>query len=129
MYVTNKQLVDLMVPVLHTACERWRDYIREAIAMGEGIALDERDLNAAAWWAARYGHIKCLRLLLVAGMSQAGIDEAARWASAQGHIECLKALIAAGLSQTGIDIAAGWARWEKDFECQKLLEEAKAKEE
>ena len=132
MRVTHKQLVDLVLPVLDTACEEWRNRITEAIeavGAGEGLELDEYGRRAAVWWAARHGHVNFLRPLLASGVSQDVIDDAAWAASTCGHIECLKLLLASGVSQTGIDEAARWARWEGNLECLKLLEEAKAKEE
>ena len=100
MYVTNKQLVDLVLPILDTACEVWQDRVRGAIERGEGLELSGCSIDTAAWWA-----------------------------SANGHVECLRLSIAAGLSRAGRDVAAWRARWERNLECLKLLEAAKTREE
>ena len=129
MRVTHKQLVDLVLPVLDTACEVWRNRITEAVEAGKGIELDEWIIEVVSRWAARCGHVECLKALLEAGLSQGCLSEAAWAAAVCGQVECLKLLIAAGVSQAWIDEAARWVARYGQVECQKLLEEAKAKEE
>ena len=77
MHITHQQLVDLVVPALATVRREWRDLIDDAVEAGDGLELDERDLNTVTWWTAQSGHVECLRLLLAAGVSQAGRDAAA----------------------------------------------------
>ena len=129
MRVTHQQLVDLVAPVLHTACWSRRKLIRGAIARGEGIELDQAGIDEAAWWTARHGHIECLKALLTARLSQGCLSEAAWAAAVCGQVECLKLLIASGVGQAWIDEAARWVARYGQVECQKLLEAAKAKEE
>ena len=129
MRVTHKQLVDLALPVLDTACEGWQYRVQRAIERGVGLEFDQWDIDSAARWSSVYGHIECLKALIAVGVSQWGIDDSACAASANGHVECLRLLLAEGVSQDNIDEAARRAVQCGHIECQKLLEEAKAKEE
>ena len=92
MRVTHQQLVELVLPVLETVCERWQDRLIEAVLSGEGIELSGLGLEDGTCWAARCGHVECLRLLIAAGVSQAGIDGAVRRAGMYGQVECQKLL-------------------------------------
>ena len=118
-------------PILIAAWKNDSDTLNQLIRSGIDVNKADKNGYTPLYWAARYGHAECVKLLL----STPGIDinEADKygstplyWAARNGHAECVKLLLAApGIEVNKADkdgyTPLGWAAYWGHTECVKLL--------
>ena len=99
--------------------------IKAAIARGEDPKAND---SVALSWAARGGHLECLRLLLPVSDPRACNSLALSWAAGSGHTECVRLLLPVS-DPRDYSRALRMAAWKGHTECARLIEDAIAEAE